>query len=153
MSFFSFIFSIHLKSSTDESYHVQCDDDFVITKEAIQNSLSDKVDALIIRTLPNDDNKMTRNYDEFSTPFLTNDAIDYISNNGIKHILVDLPSIDRGDDEGQLGNHHRFFKTGKTITELIYIPNSVKDGLGFIQIHIPNWGLDAAPSRPIFYPI
>ena len=42
---------------------------------------------------------------------------------------------------------------GKTISELLYIPNSVLDGFGFLQIQIPNWGLDAAPSRPIFYPV
>ena len=86
-------------------------------------------------------------------PFFTNEAIEVLQNIGIKHLLVDLPSIDKLDDDGQLGNHRKFFKNGETISELLYIPNNLKDGFGFLQIQIPNWNLDAAPSRPIFYPV
>ena len=97
--------------------------------------------------------KKSRNYDKHPAPFFTNDSIDYLNELAIKHLLVDLPSIDKADDGGQLGNHHRFFEQGKTISELLFIPDSVSDGFGFLQIQIPNWGLDAAPSRPIFYPV
>jgi len=69
----------------------------------------------------------------------------------VQHLLVDIPSIDKANDVGQLENHKRFFKQGKTISELLFIPDDVIDGFGFLQIQIPNWGLDAAPSRPIFY--
>ena len=37
----------------------------------------------------------------------------------------------------------------KTITELAYIPNTVKDGFYFVNIQIPHFVCDAAPSRPL----
>lgn len=140
-------------NSTNESYHCDLSTESLITKENIQKQSILESEALIIRTLPNDNSKKHRNYDTDSAPFFTNDAIDYLQIMGIKHLLVDLPSIDKLDDDGQLGNHKRFFKNGKTISELLYIPNDLKDGFGFLQIQIPNWGLDAAPSRPIFYSV
>ena len=88
-----------------------------------------------------------------STPFLTNDAIYYINQLGVKHLLVDLPSIDKADDGGVLGNHMLFFSRGDTISEMLYIPDNILDGFGFLQIQIPNWSLDSAPSRPIFFSV
>ena len=64
-----------------------------------------------------------------------------------------MPSVDKADDGGLLGNHKIFFKQGRTISELLYVPNELLDGFGFLQIQIPNWNLDSAPSRPIFYPV
>jgi len=142
-----------LKSDTHESYHVDCEYEKVISMECISGKIEENIEALVLRTKPNTNEKLNRNYDKTPAPFLSNEAIDFISQKGIKHLLVDIPSIDRCDDGGQLGNHHRFFKQGKTISELLFIPDAVQDGLGFLQIQIPNWGLDAAPSRPIFYPI
>ncbi len=142
-----------LQSEINESYHVEYGNDSIISMKSFQGKLQKNVEALIVRTNPNSSEKLTRNYDQNPAPFFTHDAIDFIHENKIKHLLVDLPSIDKADDGGQLGNHHRFFENGKTISELLYIPDSVQDGLGFLQIQIPNWGLDAAPSRPIFYPI
>ena len=104
------------------------------------------MNRLIIRTLPNDESKLSRNYDDVSAPFLTSDAMDYINQLGVKHLLVDLPSIDKADDGGVLGNHRSFFNKGDTISELLYIPNDLLDGFGFLQIQIPNWSLDSAPS-------
>jgi arylformamidase len=141
------------KSNVKESYHVECEKDFVISKESIIGKIINKTDTLIIRTLLNDTAKLNWDYDKNPAPFFTHEAIKFIIEKGIKHLLVDLPSIDKADDGGQLGNHYRFFEIGKTISELLFIPDSVQDGLGFLQIQIPNWGLDAAPSRPIFYPI
>jgi kynurenine formamidase len=126
--------------------------DLVITQDLISEKLNGNFkEGLVIRTIPNSENKKFLNYDKNPAPFLTHDAVDFILEMGVQHLLVDLPSIDKADDGGQLGNHHRFFKKGKTISELLYIPESVKDGDGLLQIQIPNWGLDAAPSRPIFY--
>lgn len=136
-----------------DSYHSDMSNNFVISKHAIKQKFSKHYQALIIRTLPNDSSKLSRNYDEQPAPFLTNDAIHYINELGIKHLLVDMPSIDKANDGGRLGNHRLFFDQGETISELLYIPDILEDGFGFLQIHIPNWRLDAAPSRPIFYPI
>ena len=79
----------------------------------------------------------------------------------IKHLIVDIPSVDRISDDGILGNHRIFWGDGcnpnsklnpestKTITELAYIPNTVKDGFYFVNIQIPHFVCDAAPSRPL----
>ena len=142
-----------LTSETDESYHVKWDGEFVITKQTIQKKMHQSHSALIIRTIPNDKSKISRNYDKITAPFFTHQAIDYIASAGVEHLLVDLPSVDKADDEGKLGNHKRFFKYGKTISELLFINDSIDDGFGFLQIQIPNWALDAVPSRPIFYPV
>ena len=65
------------------------------------------------------------------------------------------------DDEGILGNHRIFWGDGKnpkgevdttsdrTISELAYIPNVIKDGFYFLEIQLPHFQCDAAPSRPI----
>jgi len=139
--------------NTMDSYHVPLTTDLVISKELLVQKIKDPIDSLIIRTLPNSSYKSTQNYDENPAPFFTTEAINYINELSIKHLLVDIPSIDKANDNGLLGNHHSFFIKGKTISELLYIPNSLKDSFGFLQIQIPNWHLDAAPSRPIFYPI
>lgn len=119
--------------------------------------------AFIIRTLPNDDSKLSRVYDENNiSPYFSADAIEFIVERGFKHLLVDLPSIDRIFDEGKLVNHRIFWnveagsfevnsatRIGCTITELIYVPNEVADGEYLLNLQIAPFASDAAPSRPI----
>jgi len=140
-----------------DKYHVKYgEQDSIITEIELSKKINKKskyLESLIVRTLPNESNKLIRNYDLNAAAFFSNDAINYIINLGVKHLLVDLPSIDRSNDHGILGNHHLFFEKGKTVSELLYVPNRIEDGVGFLQIQIPNWSLDAAPSRPIFCPI
>ena len=140
-----------------ENYHAQYNkNDLLITQKSLSKAIDGRgeyLDALIIRTLPNTPEKKTRNYDEHPASFFSNDAITYLLDMGVKHLLVDLPSIDKANDNGLLGNHHLFFKGGETVSELLYIDKKLKDGHGFLFISIPNWVLDSAPSRPIFYPI
>jgi hypothetical protein len=82
----------------------------------------------------------------------------------VKHLLVDLPSIDRLHDEGKLSNHRIFwrveagsFKVNEatrmhsTITELIYVPNKVEDGEYLMNLQIAPFEADAAPSRPVIF--
>ena len=147
------LISVELQEAnrTNESYHCDMKNDLVITKDELQKNTLEPNNALIIRTLPNNVSKKKRDYNVEPAPFFTNDAIDHINALGVQHLLVDIPSIDKANDGGQLENHKRFFKQGKTISELLFIPDDVIDGFGFLQIQIPNWGLDAAPSRPIFY--
>ena len=143
-------------SETDESYHCIPDtNDRVITKKKLKQKIRYPIDGLVLRTLPNDQEKLDRKYDSLNTTFLTNDAISYLDELNIKHLVVDLPSIDRTDDNGELGNHHLFFECvppfEKTITELAFIPDKVDDGLYFMLIEIPAMRLDAAPSRPFLF--
>ena len=151
----AYLVSIDLKSEnqTNDSYHAELSDNLLITSDSLRKKITTPYEALIIRTIPNDISKISRNYDLSPAPFFTNNAVDYINELKIQHLLVDIPSIDKADDGGELGNHRRFFKQGKTISELLYIPESIADGFGFLSIQIPNWSLDAAPSRPIFYPV
>ena len=140
-------------NSIKDSYHCDISGSNVIGKEGIESKISTPCDSLIIRTLPNDESKLSRNYDNVSAPFLTSDAINNINQLRVKHLLVDLPSIDKADDGGVLGNHRLFFSKGDTISEMLYIPDNILDGFGFLQIQIPNWSLDSAPSRPIFFSV
>ncbi len=126
--------------------------------------------ALIIRTLPNDESKLTRQYGTTNLilsnipPFFSTEAMEYIVGLGVKHLLVDLPSIDRMYDEGKLSNHRIFwnveqgsFETNpdtlinSTITELIYVPNEIKDGNYLLNLQIAPFMADASPSRPILF--
>jgi len=134
-------------------------DDFVITKKCLVDlNFSIIHRAIIIRTLPNDSSKKTRNYANTNPPYFSVDAIKFLLNKGIDHLLVDLPSIDKEKDEGKLLCHHAFWNTKdtinkhKTITELIYVPASVKDGNYLLNLQIAPFENDASPSRPIIFP-
>lgn len=118
--------------------------------------------ALIVRTLPNGADKTSRDYSKLPSPYFTVDAMEVISNLGVKHLLVDMPSIDRLDDDGKLTNHHLFWDvplggkfvenpSPKTVTELIYVPDTVTDGNYLLNLQIAAFNGDAAPSRPILY--
>ena len=78
---------------------------------------------------------------------------------GIKHLLIDLPSVDRERDQGKLLSHNAFWDTeGKmrldaTITELIFVPNKIDDGTYFLNIQIAPFENDASPSKPVLYEI
>ena len=134
-------------------------------KEQVENWSDTQPTALVIRTIPNNDNKKSLRFYESPPPFFTNDALQYIAQLGIHHLIVDIPSVDRMSDDGVLGNHRIFWGDGKnpqcdvnsyskkTITEMAFIPNSVEDGIYFVNIQIPHFVCDAAPSRPLLFPI
>lgn len=152
--------------ATSESYACDGDpDDRVITSQALKRESQFASQALIVRTRPNDQSKMTRVYSEQNpAAYLTTEAVEYVVAKGIQHFLTDLPSIDRGRDGGQLDNHHRFWRIpaqsrdaslsarpGSTITELIYVPDHCRDGLYLLHLGLPNFQTDAAPSRPVLF--
>ena len=143
---------------TKETYHVPFSkEDRVITKRMIEGKIPDKALGLIIRTLPNSLSKMSQSYNATNTIFFTKEAIKYITRCKIRHLVVDMPTIDKYDDGGQLGNHHLFFENTppykKTITEMAYIGNEIIDGSYLMTIEIPPMVLDAAPSRPFIFDI
>jgi hypothetical protein len=39
------------------------------------------------------------------------------------------------------------------VTELAFVPDSVQDGLYLLDLHVPAFATDAAPSRPVLYPL
>ena len=143
-------------SQSDETYHCSIDNnDMVITSKMIIGKVPKNSLGLIIRTSPNSNSKMNKKYNSSNTPFFTSNAIQYINDYGIRHLVVDTPTIDRYDDGGALGNHHLFFEKKppykKTITEMVYIDDKIKDGSYLMTIEIPPMMLDAAPSRPFIF--
>jgi len=122
--------------------------------------------GLIIRTLPNDENKPTKTYLNEIPPFFTTEAMHLMREIGIRHLLVDMPSIDRIFDEGKLSNHRIFWNIEQgafevsekslvhnTITELIYVPREIADGDYLLNLQIAPFATDASPSRPILFAI
>ncbi len=117
-------------------------------------------EALIIRTLPNDVDKLTKNHSGSNSPYFTEEAMQYIVAKGISHLLTDLPSVDREHDEGKVKAHRMFWnypgdavRNDATITELIFVPDVIKDGIYLLSLHLLNIQLDASPSRPLLYEI
>jgi kynurenine formamidase len=140
--------------------------DFVITKNQIENSLNGKTpEAIIIRTLPNISEKKSKNYSHTNPPYLLEEAAIYIREIGIKHLLIDLPSVDREEDAGKLLAHKAFWnvknttmlnedaRLDSTITELIYVNDSVSNGTYLLNLQIASFENDASPSKPILYAI
>ena len=131
--------------------------------ESAALSSDDEMFALIVRTLPNDDGKLTCEYLEIIPPFFTTEAMEFIAEN-FKHLLVDLPSVDRIFDEGKLANHRIFWnveqgsfetndrsRINSTITELIYVPNEIEDGNYLMNLQIAPFVSDTSPSRPLLF--
>ncbi len=133
---------------------------------AVTKSLRPQTKSLIIRTLPNDISKKNRRYNNNDQPaYFSNEAIRWLAKHTqIEHLLVDLPSIDRLHDNGLLSNHrlfwniepgsHRLTKScwpHKTITEMIYVPNEIKDGSYLLNLQVPRLNLNAVPSNPVLY--
>ena len=134
--------------------------DFVISKKQLQFAIGNKKrDAIIIRTLPNTTEKLNRQYSNTNPPYLLEDAAIYLRQKEIKHLLIDLPSVDKEKDNCELLAHNAFWNTkGKlrldaTITEFIYVPNSVEDGCYFLNLQIAPFENDATPSKPVLYKI
>lgn len=132
--------------------------DKVITAEHIKNCLEDKrPEALAIRTVSNPISKLDMQYSDTNPPYITAEAMSYIVAIGVKHLLVDMPSVDREKDEGKLTAHHIFWnypehtETARTITEMIYVPNTVLDGSYLLNLQIASFENDATPSKPVLF--
>jgi kynurenine formamidase len=144
-------------------------DDWVISdaqiKEALAKNNRENLEALIIRTLPNGNNKRSKKYSHTNPPYLSEAAAVFIRTIGIKHLLIDLPSVDREEDEGKLLAHKAFWnvkninqlnedaRLDATITEMIYVDDCILDGTYILNLQIASFENDASPSKPILYAI
>ena len=137
--------------------------DRLIVRENLQDLFNPgEVDALIIRTLPNDPSKCSRVYSGNNPPYFEAEAIQWLADSGLQHLLVDLPSVDREEDGGALAAHKAWWKypgteasgrTYCTITELIYVPDEVPDGEYLLNLQIASFEIDVSPSKPVLYPL
>lgn len=133
--------------------------DKVITKECLDIELLKKedIEALVIRTKPNRVGKKTKNYTGTNPIYYSEELLKLIAKTNVKHLLIDVPSVDREVDGGILAGHNAFWSTkksiakDKTITELIFVDNKIKDGLYLLNLQILPLILDVSPSRPVLY--
>ena len=115
--------------------------------------------ALLLRTLPNEVSKKSRQYSHSNPPYLTEEAAVWIREAGFEHLLIDLPSVDREVDGGALVAHKAFWglpespRTQATITEFLYVSEEIEDGYGFLDLQVGPFENDASPSRPVWFKI
>ena len=158
----TFFFTAQLISIQPEQHG----DNFVITKNQIEKALGNSnPEAIVIRTLPNLEEKKSKNYSHTNPPYLHEEAATFIRESGIQHLLIDLPSVDKEKDEGKLLAHKAFWKVkdvhhlnddarkNATITELIFVNEDVKDGAYLLNLQIASFENDASPSKPILFQI
>lgn len=145
--------------------------DPVITRAALAAAAArwvrDPWTALTVRTLPNDPVKAHRTYvGPCPAPYFTPDAMHWVVERGVTSLVVDLPSLDRAEDGGALTAHRIFWglppaaldahqaRRGRAlVTEFAYVPDAAPDGLYLLDLQVPAFGTDAAPSRPVLYPV
>ena len=141
-------------------------EDYVITKSQIENALKGKSpETIIIRTLPNLDEKTSKKYSNTNWAYLLEEAATFIRESEIQHLLIDLPSVDKEHDEGKLLAHKAFWNVKNvntlnddarmhcTITELIFVSDTILDGSYMLNLQIASFENDASPSKPVLYKI
>ncbi len=145
-------------------------EDLLITHDQLSSALPRNAGAflrgLILRTLPNAPAKTTRRYAQQLPAYFSIEAMQLVTRLGVQHLLVDLPSVDRTFDEGRLTSHRLFWDVPpeshdvdptrhsvKTITEMIYVDTAVPDGFYLLNLQIPRFVAEAAPSRPLIFAV
>ena len=123
--------------------------------------------ALILRTLPSSAGRLTQAYrGPAPAPYLSRQAAAWLVARDIQHLVLDLPSADRADDVGRLTAHRLFFglpaggrhardarRPAASITELAWVAPTIHDGWYLLDLQIPAFLADAAPSRPLLYAV
>ena len=146
-------------------------EDVVISKAQIEKALHSfsnsemKPEAIVIRTLPNETSKKSFKYSNTNPPYMSEAAALFLRECGIQHLLIDLPSVDKEKDGGKLLAHKAFWnvtdvnqlnedaRLSCTITEMIFVPNEIADGIYLLNLQIASFENDASPSKPILYSI
>jgi len=133
--------------------------DSVIGLQQLKDAIGEaKPQAVVLRTLPNENTKLSTNYSNSNPTYLDHKAAEWLREMGVLHLLIDTPSVDREEDGGALKAHHAFWnvpdnpRMSATITELIFVPNHVLDGEYMLHLSWANFENDACPSRPLLYP-
>lgn len=113
--------------------------------------------AIVIRTLPNHTDKLKRIYSGTNPPYVHHHAVEYLVDCGVDHLLIDLPSVDREEDGGELLSHRAFWRypdevrEKATISELIYVRDEIKDGVYLLNLQVAPFTIDVSPSKPTLY--
>lgn len=136
------------------------EDDLMISEKQLKHVLKGKnPESLVIRTIPNTLKKKTKNWSHTNWTYIEESAMVFLRKLGVKHLLIDLPSVDREKDEGELKAHKAFWdvdgtiRMDATITEMIYVPHRIEDGRYLLNLQIAPFENDATPSKPVLYKI
>lgn len=133
--------------------------DHFIGTESLRALPEKTAEAIILRSLPNDVNKKTRKWSGENPPFIAPEAMAMLVSKGYTHLLTDFPSVDPEEDDGALTAHHIWWQVPEaprysaSITELIYVPDELPDGLYLLNLQFPKIMSDASPSRPVIFPL
>jgi hypothetical protein len=146
--------------------------DLVIGRETLARAAApwqdDPFTAIVVRTLPNPSSKQHRAYagSPSPAPYFLPEAMQWLVERQVTSLVVDLPSLDRADDGGRLAAHRVYWglppgsddaalalRGRALVTELAFVPDSVHDGLYLLDLQVPAFAADAAPSRPVLYPL
>lgn len=137
----------------------------VLTLAALTASHASKLDyrALILSTQTGDLSR--RDWRQTNPPAIEPDALAWLAEHGVRHLLVDLPSVDPEEDGGALAAHRAFWGLAlgsnsvhearhpeASITELISVPEDCPDGRYMLNLSLAPMQGDAVPSRPILFP-
>jgi kynurenine formamidase len=120
--------------------------------------------ALVVRTLPNPAAKCSRDYSQQPDyPVLGADCMKFLAASGLRHLLLDTPSLDSADN-ATLANHRTWWgldsdraaehaAQSRSVTEMIFVPDDLADGDYWLDIQLSALQSDATPSRPVLYPV
>ncbi|MGD1846433.1 MAG: cyclase family protein [Salibacteraceae bacterium] len=138
--------------------NVKDNGDRVIGLDQLQSMLPNGVtEALLVRTLPNELSKKQFNYSHTNPPYVEAEAATWLREQGVMHLLIDTPSVDREEDGGALAAHRAFWNYPeataalRTITEMFFAPAEVADGDYLLNLQFAPFENDASPSRPVLY--
>lgn len=114
-------------------------------------------EAIIIRTLPNANEKRGNHWSGNNPLYYSPELLEYFAAQNYMHLLIDVPSVDREEDGGKMLAHKAWWqynndlRTMATITEMVYVDNSIPDGLYLLNLQVAPVESDAAPSRPVIF--
>ena len=135
-------------------------EDEIISEDSISKALQNaRPEAIVIRTLPNGISKKSKHWSNTNWPYLSEKAATFLWEIGVEHLLIDLPSVDKERDDGKLLAHRAFWNYPEnprkhcTITEMVYLPNSISDGSYLLNLQMASFENDASPSKPVLYKI
>ncbi len=137
----------------------QINGNYIVMLSDVEPFINPLAEALVIRTLPNTTDKLTAVYSGNNPAYLQPELCTFLRETGVKHLIIDLPSVDREEDGGALEAHHAFWnypdapRMDATITEMAFINDTVLDDMYLLNLQIASLQTDASPSKPILYKI
>ncbi len=158
-------------STPEDSDPAPARDDRMVTAAALQAAAArhpgPSPRALVLRTATDGASPPMHAYrGSAPAPYLSRQAAAWLVDRQIEHLVLDLPSADRADDGGRLTAHRVFFglppgsrrasdaaRPRASITELAWVPPAVPDGYYLLDLQMPAFLADAAPSRPLLYAV